>query len=230
MSIKGNRFELDTGNTVPAVVQVDAAGDIVATNAGTVSAPVAMVRGIPAGVPFSDLMWSNGTFDGTGGGLAALNGVFSSGSPRIVYRAPAAGTAILVERMAFQMTVSSGTFDNDGGWGIASGGLVGGSVRIQVVPSAPATYATVPTWQHRPIGGGTAGITGNLGFLRIPGAFPKSIGSLAYVWEIDLRAMCGGDPVALTGTQAIRVVVDADTTLGSCNGLEAMISGRIFTL
>lgn len=228
--MSGQRTRTGPGVSVPSVAIVGADGAQIVPADGSTSDPVAMVRGIPGGTPFSDLMWNNGTSNGAGGGLAALNGVFSAGTPRIVYRAPAAGTVLLVERMAFQMTISSGTFDNDGGWANASGGLVGGSVRIQVVPSAPATYGTAPTWQHRPIDGGTSGITGNIGFLRIPGSFPKSIGALGYVWEIDLRAMCGGDPVALTGTEAIRVVVDADTTLGSCNGLEAMISGRILTL
>lgn len=176
------------------------------------------------------LLWSDGSTNGSGGGAyASLRGVFGTGSPApgIVYRQAPAGQTLHVARLSFQHLIASGTFNSAGFWGSGSSALAV-PVRIQVVASAPTVYATAPVWEYRPISAGGSGANGNLALWRSTGTYVRVVGSaLAYSLELDFTAMFGV-PLLLTGTQALRVVVASDTTIGNTSEFDAMISGHYY--
>lgn len=176
------------------------------------------------------LLWSDGTQNGAGGGAyASLRGVFGTGSPApgIVYRQAPAGQTLVVARMSFLHLISTGTFNSAGGWGNGATAL-SVPVRIQVVDSAPTVYATTPRWEYRPAPSGGSGASSNTSMWRSTASYVRSAGSaLGYSLEIDLTAAFG-TPVLLTGTQAIRVVVASDTTIGGTSEFDAMISGHYY--
>jgi len=173
---------------------------------------------------------SDGTENGAGGGAyASLRGVFGTGSPApgIVYRQAPTGQTLHVSRMSFQHLIASGTFNSAGGWGNGATPLTV-PLRIQVVASAPTVYATTPVWEYRPISAGGSGANGNLALWRSTGSYVRVVGSaLAYSLELDFVAMFGV-PLLLTGTQALRVVVASDTTIGGTSEFDAMISGHYY--
>ncbi len=176
------------------------------------------------------LLWSDGTQNGAGGGAyALLRGVFGTGAPApgIVYRQAPAGQTLHVARMSFQHLISTGTFNSAGGWGNGATPLTV-PLRIQVVASAPTVYATTPVWEYRPAPSSGSGANGNLALWRSTGTYVRVVGSaLAYSLELDFLAMFGV-PLLLTGTQALRVVVASDTTIGGTSEFDAMISGHYY--
>ena len=203
-----------------------------ATITDSARGPAVSVVNVPpdATIVPGSLLWSDGSTNGSGGGsYASLRGVFGTGSPApgIVYRQAPAGHTLHVARMSFQHLIASGTFNSAGGWGNAATPL-GVPVRIQVVASAPTVYATTPTWEYRPAPSSGSGANGNLALWRSTGTYVRVVGSvLAYSLELDFVAMFGV-PLLLTGTQALRVVVASDTTIGGTSEFDAMISGHYY--
>ena len=215
MSIKGNRFALDSGVSVPAVVQVDAAGD----ELGSVTSPL-LVSTVtrPGGAIVNGVLGSTGRNSGT----TSFVGNYSSSNLGGWAKVPTGKTWELV-RVRARITVSSGTINWVGGWGASATGLINGILlRIATgVVEADGTGGTAVTTQINTFSLNGDAITSNRNFGRMPGALLNGEGATAFSWDFNLASILGA-PLIMAAGQYLQALHRDNITASSSNVVELL--------